>query len=114
MKKALIQGNRVCQIEDVAFEVHSDLVWVDCSDSITTQHTYVGGTFVDPPEWATAYKWSTLRETRDDLLVQSDWTQVSDAPVDADAWATYRQTLRDLPANTADPETPSWPTKPGD
>ena len=112
--KALVQETRVCQIEDVAFEVHSDLVWVDCSDSITTQHTYVGGTFVDPPEWATAYKWSTLRETRDDLLVQSDWTQVSDAPVDASAWATYRQALRDLPANTADPANPTWPTEPGD
>ena len=27
-------------------------------------------------------------------------------------WATYRQTLRDLPANTADPSNPTWPTKP--
>jgi hypothetical protein len=114
MMKALIQETRVCQIEDVAFEVHSDLVWVDCSDSITTQHTYIDGDFVDPPEWATAYKWSTLRETRDDLLFQSDWTQVSDAPVDASAWATYRQALRDLPANTADPANPTWPTEPGD
>jgi len=30
------------------------------------------------------------RALRDDLLVQSDWTQVSDAPVDQSAWATYR------------------------
>ena len=112
--KALIQGTRVCQIEDEPFEVHSDLVWVDCGDSITTRHTYVDGAFVDPPEWATSYKWNRLRETRNDFLVQSDWTQVSDAPVDADAWKTYRQTLRDLPANTADPASPSWPTKPGE
>ena len=110
--KALIQGTRVCQIEAEPFEVHSDLVWVDCSDSITTDHTYADGQFIDPPQWAADYKWNRLRETRDNFLVLSDWTQVSDAPVDADAWKTYRQTLRDLPANTADPENPSWPVKP--
>ena len=27
-------------------------------------------------------------------------------------WATYRQALRDLPANTSDPANPTWPTKP--
>ena len=30
----------------------------------------------------------------------------------ADAWKTYRKNLRDLPANTADPANPTWPTKP--
>ena len=112
--KALLQGTRVWQIEDDPFEVHSDLVWVDCGDSITTRHTYADGQFIDPLEWAANYKWNRLRETRDGLLFQSDWTQVSDAPIDATAWATYRQALRDLPANTADPANPTWPTKPGD
>ncbi len=35
---------------------------------------------------------------RDQLLVQSDWTQLPDAPVDKVAWANYRQALRDFPA----------------
>ena len=30
----------------------------------------------------------------------------------SDAWKTYRQQLRDLPANTSDPTNPTWPTKP--
>ena len=30
-------------------------------------------------------------------LLASDWTQLADVPVDSAAWATYRQTLRDLP-----------------
>ena len=30
----------------------------------------------------------------------------------SDAWKTYRQALRDLPANTKDPANPTWPTKP--
>jgi hypothetical protein len=56
---------------------------------------------------------AAIREDRDALLVSSDWTQVADAPGDTAAWATYRQTLRDLPANTADPANPTWPTPPG-
>lgn len=53
-----------------------------------------------------------LRMKRDRLLSACDWTQVPDAPVDRSAWAAYRQALRDLPANTEDPRTPTWPTPP--
>ena len=56
--------------------------------------------------------WNRLRNERNDLLDQSDWTQIVDAPVDAAAWATYRQALRDLPVNTIDPRNPTWPSKP--
>ncbi len=57
----------------------------------------------------------TLRETRDVLLNQSDWTRMDDNQLSSDKkaeWATYRQALRDLPANTADPANPTYPTKP--
>ena len=54
-----------------------------------------------------------MRNKRDRLLMQSDWTQGADVPDKIKApWATYRQTLRDLPANTSDPKKPTWPTKP--
>ena len=56
--------------------------------------------------------WVDLRTARNVLLSESDWTQVSDAPVDHTAWATYRQALRDLPATTTDPLEPVWPTPP--
>ena len=39
-----------------------------------------------------------MRHHRDRLLAESDWTQVADAPVDREAWAKYRQALRDFPA----------------
>ena len=42
---------------------------------------------------------SRMRVQRDRLLAASDWTQVADAPVDQQAWADYRQQLRDAPAN---------------
>lgn len=56
--------------------------------------------------------WAQLRMRRNQLLMQSDWTQLADAPVDATAWATYRQELRDLPSTTADPTAVTWPTIP--
>ena len=58
---------------------------------------------------------ASLRTERNTLLVASDWTQGNDSPLDDGAkasWTTYRQTLRDLPANTADPTNITWPEKP--
>jgi hypothetical protein len=53
-----------------------------------------------------------IRLWRDSELVKSDWTQIADSPVDKDAWATYRQTLRDLPASNNDPRKINLPDKP--
>lgn len=36
------------------------------------------------------------RNWRKDELISTDWTQLSDAPVDSETFATYRQALRDL------------------
>ena len=54
------------------------------------------------------------RTKRDGLLADTDWTQVADAPVDATAWATYRQALRNLPSHTNWPNLNDgdWPVKP--
>ena len=56
--------------------------------------------------------WENLRSRRNFKLAACDWTQVPDAPVDHAAWAAYRQALRDLPDNTADPRNPQWPSPP--
>ena len=61
----------------------------------------------------TTFLWEKLRVERDDLLFDSDWTQARDVTLANDNdWKTYRQALRDLPANTSDPANPTWPTKP--
>tara|TARA_B100001093_G_scaffold402560_1_gene390388 strand:- start:366 stop:713 length:348 start_codon:yes stop_codon:yes gene_type:complete len=57
------------------------------------------------------HQWSDFRETRDNLLAETDWMANSDVTM-SDAWKTYRQALRDLPANTSDPANPTYPTKP--
>jgi hypothetical protein len=57
-----------------------------------------------------------IREWRDYFLSQSDWTQFTDSPLDADqkaAWATYRQALRDVTAQEGFPTSITWPTAPG-
>lgn len=61
-----------------------------------------------PSEWLL----ERLRIQRDKLLVESDWTQVADAPVDKQAWATYRQTLRDFPSTWVPSETVEFPDTP--
>ena len=66
------------------------------------------------PLWPDAtddQKMEQVRLWRNAELVRTDWTQVADAPVDAEAWAVYRQALRDLPAtiNISNPVLPDPP-----
>jgi hypothetical protein len=54
----------------------------------------------------------SVRQQRTEKLKDSDWTQVADAPVDKEAWATYRQALRDVTGQEGFPWTITWPTQP--
>jgi hypothetical protein len=57
-----------------------------------------------------------LRAERNTLLTETDWTQYNDSPMADEVkaeWTVYRESLRDLPANTDDPADPTWPTPPG-
>jgi hypothetical protein len=53
-----------------------------------------------------------MRAIRNDLLAQSDWSQLPDAPVDREAWATYRQALRDFPATWTEGPEADFPDTP--
>ena len=59
-----------------------------------------------PARWA-----KVLREERNKRLAETDYLALADATL-TDEMRTYRQALRDLPANTTDPANPVWPTKP--
>jgi hypothetical protein len=59
----------------------------------------------------TARKAETARDTRNNLLMGTDWTASSDLTM-SDDWKTYRQALRDVPAQAGFPNTITWPTKP--
>ena len=83
--------------------------------------------YLDSSEWPSQLTWSAvktkwdakiaaqpladLRGVRNDKLAATDWMANSDVTM-TDNWKTYRQELRDLPANTKDPANPTWPTEP--
>jgi hypothetical protein len=56
-------------------------------------------------------EWTALRGKRNEQLLATDFYALVDSTL-SEEMRTYRQALRDLPANTADPFNPSWPTKP--
>jgi hypothetical protein len=53
-------------------------------------------------------QWQVIRTQRNQMLKDTDWTQVADSPVDKAVWATYRQALRDI-TTQADPFNIVWP-----
>ena len=70
-------------------------------------------------EQETAYKASkdadqakSVRTSRNDMLKDSDWTQITDATADKTAWAIYRQALRDMTMQAGFPWTITWPDAP--
>lgn len=66
------------------------------------------GEFDDVPD--------VMRAIRGRLLSACDWTQAADSPLTPEqraAWATYRQALRDLPANYGGDGPIPWPVAPG-
>jgi hypothetical protein len=57
-------------------------------------------------------KWIEIRDLRQQLLSECDWTQLSDIPSETkDLWTTYRQNLRDI-TNQSNPYNIVWPVKP--
>ena len=53
-----------------------------------------------------------LRSKRNQLLTETDYLGLADSTL-TDEMRSYRQALRDLPANTVNPANPVWPVKPG-
>ena len=59
-----------------------------------------------------------LRQRRNQLLLESDWTQGADSVLNSTKkaeWQTYRQSLRDITSgisSVSDVENITWPTKP--
>jgi hypothetical protein len=59
-------------------------------------------------------KWNEVRQQRNLLLSQCDWTQLRDVFLtedENDAWINYREALRDITLQP-DPFNLTWPTSP--
>ncbi len=100
----------------IADRDYEQLVWLDKSQTKPTLdelHTKLS-------EMNAAEPMKQLRVIRNQLLAESDWMANSDVTM-SDAWKTYRQELRDLPAvstpklgtdNLLDMSSVTWPRKP--
>ena len=82
---------------------------------IGATYAFSGGQWVvvqglpGPSEEETAKE---VREQRNKLLAESDWTQLPYSPADHEVWATYRQELRDVNAQEGFPWDVTWPEVP--
>ena len=59
--------------------------------------------------------WKKIRKERNQLLKESDYLILADAPVDEtqkQEWTTYRQALRDIPQDYDSPDEVVFPDKP--
>ena len=55
---------------------------------------------------------AAVRADRNARLAATDWTQIADSTADKPAWATYRQSLRDVPSQVGFPQSVTWPQEP--
>ena len=71
--------------------------------------------FLAPSGNENKYLIDRMRQERNALLAQSDWTQMADSPLSNSKkaeWATYRQALRDFPASWTPADTADFPDQP--
>ena len=63
-------------------------------------------------ERITAMRSNNVRQERNRLLGETDYSALPDTPEMSDAMAVYRQALRDVSAQSGFPTDINWPTKP--
>jgi hypothetical protein len=102
-----------------AFKVHDRL-----TQKLVSCNAYDDGEFVsivqveslsaDEIQAAKDSAMAQIRGQRNQLLKECDWTQIADCTIPKKSeWATYRQTLRDLPSTITEPRTfTDWPHNP--
>ena len=59
--------------------------------------------------------WAATRSRRDNLILETDFTQIADSPLTPEKKAeftAYRQALRDIPQIYDNPDDIVWPIKP--
>lgn len=91
-----------------------EVVWISLYPDNTDYQEYLawlaeGNTPLPPDE---PDPWGAIRQKRDQLIRDSDWTMIPGATVDQAQWSAYRQILRDLPQTYSNPEDVVWPTPP--
>ena len=101
--KALIHDDKVVDIKEQSYEVHPSMSWIECPNDIRIGFLYDGKTFKSDeqtPEEIIKIRMIQLREIRDSLLNETDWTAIPDNDLSWLAkrkWRKYRKQLRNFP-----------------
>ena len=122
--KALIHDDKVVDVKEQSYEVHPSMSWIDCPNDIRIGFFYDGKTFKSDehtPEEIFEIRMVQLREIRDSLLNETDWTAIPDNDLswlEKRKWRKYRKQLRNFPID-AERQLKNnvyckivWPTKP--
>lgn len=114
MRAAVLNDNVVVNIAVVSDgDDPAKYGMVACGDDVGFGWTYENGVFTPPPPPPPPTE-EEVRQKRDFLLYQCDWTMLPDAPpevIKAD-WEVYRQALRDVTNQPGFPASVVWPTPP--
>jgi len=101
-------------------QINETMCWLEVPEGIAPGNAKVLDTagvlsLIDGAADKAGPKWSAMRAARNAKLLECDFTQLADCSLGAPKtgeYVTYRQALKDLPANTEDPDQITWPTKP--
>lgn len=109
-------------IENSALEVVDTLEVLDSTKKIQSVTPFISEgkvytvEIVDKTQQDFEHEYNILangvRTHRNQLLKDSDWTQVADVPVDKQVWAEYRQQLRDITTQSGFPTNVVFPQLP--
>ena len=83
----------------------------DMEGNDITIQTHFSGNDSDKNARLLADKWTNVRRDRDRKLAETDYLALSDQTLSSQM-ASYRDSLRDVPEDNADPDNINWPTKP--
>jgi hypothetical protein len=94
-------------------DTYDGIIWGDMDENDRPTEEFLQSKRI---EFETEKRWKELRTERNKRIAQMDYLATIDYPHPTEeakqAWLDYRQALRDLPANTTDPENPVWPVAP--
>ena len=108
-------------ITDADFELHDDGAGNTTIENWNTGKLGVKPTLasidaqIGDVELEVKMMWKKIRKERNQLLKDSDYVILADAPVDEtqkQEWTTYRQALRDIPQDYDSPDEVVYPDKP--
>jgi len=102
---------------EITDDEHASLLAAQSAGQVITADAAGRPIAVDLPPPTVEQQWQMLRAERDRRLAASDVMVLPDRWAAYDesqraAWTAYRQALRDLPEQTADPAAPVWPVSP--